>query len=389
MHEIFPAHLGRVVAQARPHHSYLPAVSSSRPLTLLGLAIGVRATYADIAAHAQANIFLSVPRFDDGFLTLAQRDRIARMAGVLKIGADDAFLGYYRDPKNQIVPDMMDRASRDTSDVPLTPQQWDKLEATPSGVILDDHTAARFAVKVGDAFPVLTSPPWPARRDGSRLWPFTVIDIVKNPLWARGGLVLGNYDYFDKERPAARSSTVYELHVLVSDPARMGELTEGIDRLFANSPNPTWSISARVLSQLGSSYQFNIPLVTESVAAAGLFMILFLVGNGIAQSVRERIPEFAVLKTLGFSDIGVMALVFAEAAIPCLLGAAIGFAIAGAAAARIAKLTILQKLALAPPTLSPRVLCVGLVLALLVAIASAVLPAWRIRRLDVATALRR
>lgn len=373
----------------KPAHTILTLLSVTAAFTLLGLAIGVRATYADIAAHARANIFLSIPRFDDGFLTLAQRDQIARMDGVVKIGADDAFLGYYRDPKNQIVPDMMDRASRETSDVPLTPKQWDQLEATPSGVIIDDHTAARFGLKTGDAFPVLTSPPWPARRDGSRLWPFTVIDIIKNPLWARGGLILGNYDYFDKERPAARAGTVYELYVLVSDPARMGELTERIDRMFANSPNPSWSISDQVLAQLGSSYQFNIPLVTESVAAAGLFMILFLVGNGIAQSVRERIPEFAVLKTLGFSDIGVMALVFVEAAIPCLLGAVIGFFIAWAAAAKIAGLSVLQKLGLAPPSLSPRVLAVGLVFALLVAVASAVLPAWRIRRLDVATALRR
>ena len=95
-------------------------------------------------------------------------------------------------------------------DVPLTPQQWDQLEATPSGVIMDDHTAARFGLKTGDAFPVLTIPPWPARRDGSRLWPFTVIGIIEeNPLWARGGLILGNYDYLDKERPPARSSTTY------------------------------------------------------------------------------------------------------------------------------------------------------------------------------------
>src|SRR6185437_15183670 len=132
-------------------------------------------------------------------------------------------------PKNQIVPDMMDRASRETSDIPLTPEQWDRLEATPSGVIIDDLTAARFGLKKGDAFPVLTTPPWPARKDGSRLWPFTVLDIIKNPLWARGGLVVGNYDYLDKERPAAKSSTAYQIHVLISDPARMGEMTDRID----------------------------------------------------------------------------------------------------------------------------------------------------------------
>jgi len=373
----------------KPARTILTLLSVIAAFTLFGLAIGVNATYADIVARARPDRFFVSPRFDDGFLTLAQRDRIARMDGVVKIGSDDFFIGYYRDPKNQLVPDMMDHGMRDTSDVPLTPKQWDQLEATPAGVIVDDRTAARFGLKTGDAFPVLTIPPWPARRDGSRLWPFTVIGIIKNPLWARGGLILGNYDFLDKERPAARSSTTYQLHILVRNPARIGEMTDQIDKMFANSPNPTWSFSDELLAQLSTSYQFNIPLVTESVAAAGLFMILFLTGNGIAQSVRERLPEFAVLKTLGFSDWGVMALVFVEAALPCLAGAVIGFSIAWAAAAKIARLSVLQKLAIAPPSLSPRVLAVGLAISVLVAVASAVLPAWRIRRLDVATALRR
>ncbi len=39
-----------------------------------------------------------------------------------------------------------------------------------------------------------------------------------------------------------------------------------------------------------------------AIAGAGLFMILFLCANSIAESVRERIPEFAVLKTIGFGD---------------------------------------------------------------------------------------
>jgi putative ABC transport system permease protein len=129
--------------------------------------------------------------------------------------------------------------------------------------------------------------------------------------------------------------------------------------------------------------------MTEGVSAAGLFMILFLIANAIAQSVRERAAEFAVLKTLGFSDAGVMTLVFAEAAIPCLLGAVAGFAIAMALASKIASLSALQKMNVAPPTLSLAVLAIGLAFAALVAFASAAMPAWRMRRLDIASALRR
>jgi putative ABC transport system permease protein len=129
--------------------------------------------------------------------------------------------------------------------------------------------------------------------------------------------------------------------------------------------------------------------VSQGVTVAGLFMILFLIGNAIAQSVRERVAEFAVLKTLGFSDAGVMTLVFAEAAIPCLLGALAGFGIAMVLASKIAGLSVLQKMAVAPPTLSLGVLATAFAFAALVAFASAAMPAWRIRRLDIATALRR
>ena len=177
--------------------------------------------------------------------------------------------------------------------------------------------------------------------------------------------------------------------ILLKDPGRAADFTDQIDRTFASSSNPTFTVSEKAMEQNGATYRFNIPLVTQGVSAAGLFMILFLIANAIAQSVRERVAEFAVLKTLGFSDAGVMALVFAEAAIPCLLGALAGFAVAKALASKIAGLGALQKMAVAPPTLTPGVLAAGLAIAALVAFASAAMPAWRIRQIDIASALRR
>jgi putative ABC transport system permease protein len=235
--------------------------------------------------------------------------------------------------------------------------------------------------------PVMTSAP--SRRDGSRIWSFHVLGIVENPPWARGGLTLANYDFYDQARPLAQAGHVGQLTVLLKDPDQAAAFTDQIDRTFASSPNPTFAVTDKATAQNGAIYRFNVPLVTQGVSVAGLFMILFLIANAIAQSVRERVAEFAVLKTLGFSDAGVMALVFAEAALPCLLGALAGFGIAVVLAARIAGLGVLQKMAVAPPTLSLGVLATAFAFAALVAFASAALPAWRIRRLDIATALRR
>src|ERR1700684_2559584 len=81
-----------------------------------------------------------------------------------------------------------------------------------------------------------------------------------------------------------------------------------------------------------------VAVVTRRVALVGLFMILLLTAHGMAQSVRERLGEFAVLKTIGYSDSSVIALVFAEALAPTILGAGLGLGLAALIAGRITKL---------------------------------------------------
>ena len=373
----------------KPMRTVLTFLAAVAAFTLFGLAIGLNATYAGMIARARADRVYINPHFlEFGFLTRAQRNRIAQMAEVREIGVSDFFLGYYRDPKNEVVPWFLDHGmERAYPELPLTVAQWDQLRADPSGVFLDNLTAARLGLKAGDNMPVMTSAP--SRQDGSSLWPFHVLGVFQNPPWARGGLTLANYDFYDQARPLAEAGHAGQLTILLKDPTHAAAFTDQIDRTFASSPNPTFAVTERAQQQNGATYRFNIPLVTQGVSAAGLFMILFLIANAIAQSVRERLAEFAVLKTLGFSDLGVMSLVFVEAALPCLLGALVGFGVARAAASKIANLGALQKMAVAPPTLSLGVLATAFAFAALVAFASAAMPAWRIRRLDIATALRR
>jgi len=133
---------------------------------------------------------------------------------------------------------------------------------------------------------------------------------------------MANFDYFDSARPIEEAGQVAQLNVLLKDPDRANEITGQIDAIFANSPNPTWSVTDKALSENSISYQYNIPLVTEGVATAGLFMILFLIGNGIAQSVRERIAEFRVLKPWAFPMPASWRWYSWKRRIPCLMGAA-------------------------------------------------------------------
>ena len=238
--------------------------------------------------------------------------------------------------------------------------------------------------------PVLTSAP--SRRDGAKLWPFHVLGVVENPPWARGGLVMANYDYYDRTRPLAQVGQVGQLFVLLKDPGSRPRFYR--PRLSGYSPippiRPGW-LPTRCRRRWRGIYRFNIPLLTEGVSAAGLFMILFLIANAIAQSVRERVRRICGSEDAwDFPMRGVMALVFVEAAIPCLLGALVGFAIAKVLASKIASLERAAKNGGgAPPTLSPGVLAIAFGFAALVAFAGAAMPAWRMRRLDIAAALRR
>ena len=71
-----------------------------------------------------------------------------------------------------------------------------------------------------------------------------------------------------------------------------------------------------------------IGLVMTSILGAGFFTIVLLTGNTMAQALRERIPEFAVLKTLGFTDRNVSVLVLGEAVLLCLVGSLLGLGVA-------------------------------------------------------------
>src|SRR3954464_6015306 len=89
----------------RPMRTVLTFLAAVAAFTLFGLAIGLNATYAGMIARARADRVSVNPHFlEFGYLTVAQRDRVARMAEVREIGLSGFFLGYYRDPKNEVVP---------------------------------------------------------------------------------------------------------------------------------------------------------------------------------------------------------------------------------------------------------------------------------------------
>jgi putative ABC transport system permease protein len=366
----------------KPVRSILTFVSVVIGFTLFGLTIGVSAGFRHLADTARADRIYVSSRYG-GALTLAQRDQISLLSGVTHVGVFGLVAGYHQAPANSVAVMMLDRDMRTVfSELPVSAEQWGRMDTTQNGIILSRTLGTRYGVRTGDDFPVIAAQP---KADGSAVWNFAVLGIVDDVSYFPAGFAVGNYTYLDQARPLAQRGTGGQFWLLIRDSARAEATTSAIDALFANSPVPTRSDSEKSIMENAGGPNSIIAIGTESVAAIGMLMIAFLTGNAIAQSVRERLGEFAVLKTIGFTSSGIIALVFAEAAIPCLSGAAVGLALARIIAVLLPR--FVPAVTSFPSYMSTTLVTSAFLTAALVAFCSTALPALRIARLDVATAL--
>ena len=365
----------------RKLRTVLTLLSVTAAFTLFGVMMGTDAAFQQMVAVINRSVVVISARFADN-LTDTMGQQIAAMPNITAVSAGGGVCGYVRNPKNQACVMAGDQPSS-WPNLPLSPAEWNALRAKPDGVFLSRARAAQMGLKKGDHFTIVA--PSIPRADGGQAWRFEVLDVLDDtPYWSNG-FSLGSYQYYRMSRPAADQPKAGWFQAVVKDPARADDTAMAIDARFANSAIPTDSISERSMRSNGATAAVNVATVTRRVALVGLFMILLLTGHGMAQSVRERLSEFAVLKTIGYSTTGVVALVFAEALAPALAGAGAGLAMAAALSKHIPAL--LPGLGVPAPYLSPAVMGDAVVAATLLAFLSALLPALKLKRLDVAAVL--
>jgi putative ABC transport system permease protein len=370
----------------KPTRAILTLLSVMLAFTLFGLTIGMNATFAKVQEEARADRVYSFARFGGGpsSLPIALAGQIEKLPGVAMVSADSFVFGYHQDPKNRVFVQMHDdKIEKVMTEWPITPVQWALIRNNRRGVLVSKMQADRWRLKVGDNFTIAA--PVIKKADGTSSWTFQVVAITPDVAYMTQGYMQGNYDYLDKARVLADQGKVGQFRVMVTDPARTAEVAERIDNTFANSTTPIQSITEKAALDI-SNTGLDIAAVDRDVALAGMFMVLFLTANGIAQAVRERFAEFATLKTIGFSDWGVIGLVFAEAAIPCLLGAGLGVGLAEVLSGIIPRF-VPPGQGVPVPTMTVTVLVWAVACAALVALASSALPALRLKRMDIATAL--
>lgn len=268
-------------------------------------------------------------------LPISALQQIAGVDGVLAVTHGDWFGGVYQDranffPKYPVKPiphfEMY-------SEYLIDPQHLEAFANTRTGAVAPLAMAVKYGWKVGDKIPI-EGDIW-AKKDGSRNWEFDLVGTYAAPEdQQQPGVFLLNYAYFDEARDFGEG-TVGWFTVRIADTERAAEIANAIDALFTNSLNPTRTITEAEQARQFMQQIGDIGLMMTGILAAVFFTILLLTGNTMAQALRERGPELAVLKTIGFTDGAVATLVLGEALLLCAVGALLGTGFAFGAAAVI------------------------------------------------------
>ncbi len=265
----------------------------------------------------------------------------------------------------------------------MSDEQWANFARIRTSMIAGRQMADQYGWKVGQKIPI-SSNIYP-QKNNSKSWEFDLVGIFDGKdedTQKRTGQAFINYAYFDEANLFGRGRVNFYI-LKLTDSTRAAAVAKTIDTMFENSPDETKTQTEKefnvgFIKQIG-----DIGLIVRWILFAVFFTLLLVVGNTMAQSVRERIPELAVLKTLGFSDGSVLGFVLAEALALCLFGGLVGMVLATLAGAAVGRATGNQfQLAV-----DWRVWLIGLAAMVLMSLAVGVLPALRARRLKIVDAL--
>jgi putative ABC transport system permease protein len=160
-----------------------------------------------------------------------------------------------------------------------------------------------------------------------------------------------------------------------------------IDDMFANSQFPTKSESEQAFGLQFISFLGNVKLYLMSICAAVTFTILLVSANTMAMSVRERIREVGILKTLGYTPGAVLFIILGEAGVISLVGGSLGLVFAMGLTALVRRGPSFMQ-AMKTLAITPDVGAICLALAFFIGVVSSTIPAWTAARTSILESLR-
>jgi putative ABC transport system permease protein len=318
----------------RKTRTILTLVSIIAAFLLFGLLDAVRTSFnqagqsANGAERLQTGSKLSFIQT----LPIALQQQMEQVPGVKKVTYANWFGGAYQDPHNQVfsfavAPNYLDLYP----EIAVSDAERKAFAETRTGALVGERLAQRFHWKVGDKIP-LQSTIFPDRA-GSKNWSFDIVGILHATDKKSGGffdqMFLLHWKYFDETTPYNRGTAGWYVS-RVADVNQADRVAKAIDALSANSDHETRTQTEQAATANWMKQLADIGLIVGSIMGAVFFTLLLLSGNTMMQAVRERTSELAVLKTIGFSNRSVLAMVLAESLLLLLLGGVIGLALATA-----------------------------------------------------------
>lgn len=352
---------------------------------LFGMLDSVRVAFNSGGDVAGANRMVTSSRLSiTQMLPYSLTEQIRATPGVEQAEFAAWFGGIYRDPKNffanfSVSPDYLDLYP----EFRMPAAQKQAWLADQRGALVGESLAKRHGWKVGDTIP-LQATIFPTK--GSNNWEFTLrgIYVVDNPkLKGQENALFFHWKYFNEANDYVKGRVGW----FIVNPESGGaadRVAKAIDALSANSDHETKTQSEAAFNQAFAKQFADIGLIVTAIMGAVFFTLLLLTGNTMAQAVRERIPELAVLKTIGFSNRSVLWLVLAESILLVVLGGLIGL---GIAALLMPAVSAASGGMIQLPGVMAQTWLVGLVLMLLIGVIVGLLPALRGMRLNIVDAL--
>ena len=352
---------------------------------LFGMLDSVRVAFNAGGSVDGANRLVTTSRLSiTQSLPVRLEQQIRTVPGVKDVTYAMWFGGIYQDPKNffpsfSVAPNYFDVYTN----LQLPPEQLKAFQDTRTGAVVGETLAKEFGWKIGDTIP-LQATIFP--RQGSNDWPLQLVGIFRSKDRAAASgeerqLVM-NWSYFDESNDYIKGQVSWYT-VALDNANQASRVAQAIDALSMNSDRETKSQTESAFQQSFAKQFADIGLIVTSIMGAVFFTLLLLTGNTMAQAVRERIPELAILKTLGFKDGLVLVLVLVESVLLVGLGGVIGMGLARVILPGLAS----KAQGMLPATIPLQTWIVGAVLIVLIGLVVGVLPALRAKRLKIVDAL--
>lgn len=261
-------------------------------------------------------------------LPYAYKNRILATEGVDAAVQSTWFGGYYQEPRNTFAqfPVVPEEYLEIYPEIDLPDEQRRAWLEDRGSAIIGRALATRFGWQVGDRVPIL-SPLW-RNKDGKNTWEFDIagiFDAGKEGFDTSG--MLFHYEFFRQGRAFGEGLVGWYI-IRVADPEQSEDVARRLDGQFANSSNETRTVPEKAFMQGFLNQIGNIGAIFSAIIGVVVFTLLLITGNTVAQSVRERTSELAVMSILGFSRLRLLSLVFIESFFLAIVGGGLGLLVA-------------------------------------------------------------